>query len=43
MYRSPNRIIKLRRLSYVEHVVEAVGSRIALRILTGKPAGKRTL
>ena len=45
MYRSPNivRVIKSRRLRWARHVAILGGSRSALKILTGKPTGKRPL
>ena len=45
MYRSPNivRVIKSRRLRWAEHVARMEEGRSALKILTGKPTGKRPL
>ena len=45
MYRSPNivRVIKSRRLRWAEHVARIMEGRIAFKILTGKPTGKRPL
>ena len=43
MYRSPNivRVIKSRRLRWAGHVTRMEEGRSALKILTGKPTGKR--
>ena len=43
MYRSPNivRVIKSRRLRWAGHVARMEDGRSALKILTGKPTGKR--
>ena len=45
MYRSPNtvKVIKSRRLRWAENVVRMEEGRSALKILTGKPTGKRPL
>ena len=45
MYRSPNilRLIKSRRLRWTGHVATTEEGRSALKILTGKPTGKRPL
>ena len=45
LYRSPNivRLIKSRRLRWAGHVARMEESRSALKILTGKPTGKRPL
>ena len=45
LYRSPNivRVIKSRRLRWAGHVARMEGSRSALKMLTGKPTGKRPL
>ena len=45
LYRSPNivRVIKSRRLRWAGHVGRMEESRNALKILTGKPIGKRPL
>ena len=45
MYRSPNivRVIKSRRLRWTGHVARMEEGRSALKILTGKPTGKRPL
>ena len=45
LYRSPYivRVIKFRRLRRVEHVARMEEGRSALKILTGKPTGKRSL
>ena len=45
MYRSPNivRVIKSRRLRWARHVARIEEGRSAFKILTGKPAGMRSL
>jgi hypothetical protein len=45
LYRSPNiiRVIKSRRLRWTGHVVRMEEGNSALKILTGKPTGKRPL
>ena len=45
IYRSPNtvRVIKSRRLRWAGHVARMEEGRSAFKILTGTPAGKRTL
>ena len=45
LYRSPNivRVIKSRKLRWAEHVARMEEGRSALKILTGKPTGKRPL
>ena len=43
MYRSPNKVIKSRRLRWAGHVAKKKEGRSALKILTGKPTGKRPL
>ena len=45
VYFSPNiiRVIKSRRLRWAGHVARMEESRIAFKILTGKPTGKRPL
>jgi hypothetical protein len=45
LYRSPNivRVIKCRRLRWAGHVARMEEGRIAFKILTGKPTGKRPL
>ena len=45
MYRSPNRVrlIKSRRLRWVGQVTRMEEGRSALKILTGKPTGKKSL
>ena len=45
MYRSPNivRVIKSRRLRWEGNVLRMEEGRIAFKILTGKPTGKRPL
>ena len=45
MYRSPKieRVIKSRRLRWARHVARMEEGRSAFKILTGKPAGKRSL
>ena len=47
LYRSPNtgsvRVIKYRRLRWAGHVARMEEGRIAFKILTGIPAGKRPL
>ena len=45
MYRSPNivRVIKSRRLRWIGHVARMEENRSVLKILTGKPAGNRSL
>ena len=45
MYRSPNivRVIKSKRLRWAGHVARMEEGRGALKILTGKPIGKRPL
>ena len=45
LYRSPNivRVIKSRRLRWAEYVARMEEGRSALKILTGKPTGKRPL
>jgi hypothetical protein len=45
LYRLPNivRVIKSGRLRWAEHVAKIEEDRSALKILTGKPAGKRPL
>ena len=45
LYRSPNivRVIKSRRLRWAGHVARMGEGRSALKILTGKPTGKRDL
>ena len=45
MYRSPKivRVIKSRRIRWAGHVARMEKSRSALKILTGKPTGKRPL
>ena len=45
MYRSPNivRVIKSKRLRWAGHVARMEEGRSALKILTGKPTGKRPL
>ena len=45
LYRSPNivRVIKSRRLRWAGHVARMEEGRSALKILTGKPTGKRPL
>ena len=45
LYRSPNivRVIKSRRIRWAGHVARMEKSRSALKILTGKPTGKRPL
>ena len=45
MYSSPNitRSLKSRRLRWAGHIVRMEQSRIAYRVLVGKPEGKRSL
>jgi hypothetical protein len=45
LYSSPNiiRIIKSRRMKWVDHVVRMGEKRNACRLLVGKPEGKRPL
>ena len=43
MYRSPNIVIKSRRLRWTCHIARMEEGRSAFKILTGKPAGKRPL
>ena len=45
MYRSPNivRVIKSTRLRWAAHIARMEEGRSALKILTGKPTGKRPL
>ena len=45
MCRSPNivRVIKSRRLGWAGHITRMEEGRIAFKILTGKPTGKRPL
>ena len=45
MYCSPNiaRVIKSRRLRWAGHVTRMEEGRSAFKILTGKPAGKKSL
>ena len=45
MYRSPNiiRVIKSRTLRWAGHLTRMTKGRIAFKILTGTPAGKRPL
>jgi hypothetical protein len=45
LYSSPSiiRIIKLRRMRWVEHVARMVEKRNMYRLLVGKPEGKRQL
>ena len=45
MYRSPNivRVLRSRRLRWTGHVARMEEGRSALKILTGKPTGKRPL
>ena len=45
LYRSPNivRVIESRRLRWAGHVARMEEGRSAVKILTGKPTGKRTL
>ena len=44
LYRSPNtvKVIKSRKLKWVEHVARMEEGRSAFKILTGKPTGKDT-
>ena len=41
LYRSPNRVIKSRRLSWADHVARMEKGRSAFKILIGKPTRDR--